>query len=893
MDAIPPELTAVPPSDPVFDDCEPAPTSPRARVYLSTSDKRQNAWRRWSHDVIPSLIWPYLEYMSRSQSLQSDATLDVKSIRCNCERMRITVVCLKFHKLEEITLDTCKCLTAPYQLMCAGMFPNAPVKPSLAVDLRVLNLVNHMFWRLTPNTTAWCEALEDFFNDMGYRFASKEPLRRRFAVAAHWFSILRLSADDHLKNYLRTPSLPAKSPSGEDEDVSGGEDSPHASTYLQDRCALCFPASLTPSALSRSSPDVIVCLDACFTQKRANNPKQAGIEDPPNPAASFFMPDDEVKEMENWVNEKRQPHKRGRPEADARERNNEDAVEQGMKVPVSSLDACGGSFKAADEKREKASTRFFADTGLMALVCRHDRVLWFCNMTSSGERQHYALALINKLFLHLSDQMTVGILYDIACQLERSTRKWNLIPDDILARMVFGISVFHAFGHQWPCQVVYHPRKRTGFGFSDGEGCERLWSALRFLISILRVSGFHRRRFVLDNQVRFLDNKHTHGYGLWLRNKWWACQERKNKAKAAWSACGASEDTLREEWAAQSSAQTKPLPRQSRSRVEAEILRALELENTIKKRAAEVLDLEQQLRRTGNVDVVNIEGSLTTHIEGSVKKGEPSLRRLVDRYNQRCLDIRNLIANRKAPRGAVEPTLLTPQQVFTMDVDDAIWQNSGLDDESINPPAWLSDEKVRAGIRALLEYDRAAEEEERLVLERSRLQEWVERQWQSLRVDDSNDASILYFIRLRRHKISALYAEWEPLVREIPCARPDRWWGLGAEEAAAALARKAVARFADGGHFEPPHKTEHSLVNEMTQAGDEEEHGDVYIKDDGADDDDSGGDNNSGAEEDEYQDDLLFSSDAEELLDLEYGSDTSVGDHDVFNDNADMYPSSP
>ncbi|KAG6915066.1 hypothetical protein DXG01_013656 [Tephrocybe rancida] len=40
-------------------------------------------------------------------------------------------------------------------------------------------------------------------------------------------------------------------------------------------------------------------------------------------------------------------------------------------------------------------------------------------------------------------------------------------------------------------------------------------------------------------------------------------------------------------------------------------------------------------------------------------------------------------------------------------VDDAIWEDLGLDEGSLAPPPpWLSDEGVQAGIRALLEYDR-------------------------------------------------------------------------------------------------------------------------------------------------------------------------------------------
>ncbi|KIN98925.1 hypothetical protein M404DRAFT_156394 [Pisolithus tinctorius Marx 270] len=93
-------------------------------------------------------------------------------------------------------------------------------------------------------------------------------------------------------------------------------------------------------------------------------------------------------------------------------------------------------------------------------------------MTSAGEKQHYALVLVKHLFDHLPAKMTVGLLYDIGCQLEHSCQKWKLLDDGILSRLKFGISVFHAYGHQWPCQLVYHPHKCVGFGLSDGEGCE-------------------------------------------------------------------------------------------------------------------------------------------------------------------------------------------------------------------------------------------------------------------------------------------------------------------------------------------------------------------------------------------------------------------------------------
>jgi hypothetical protein len=240
------------------------------------------------------------------------------------------------------------------------------------------------------------------------------------------------------------------------------------------------------------SADILVALDACFTQKRTKNPNNPGHRDcPTHHYDSAFLSEEDVKAMEDYVIAQRAARgSRTAPQTNGEE----DGFENGMKVPTSVLNGCEESFKAADEKREKASTQWFRDTGLMALLCRHDRVLWLVNMTHAGERQHYALALIQRLFEHIPLEMTVGILYDIGCQLHRSCLKWGFLRD-YMHRIIFAISVFHAFGHQWPCQIVYHPRKHRGFGLTDGEGCERFWSAIRILIPTLRISGV--RHFVL------------------------------------------------------------------------------------------------------------------------------------------------------------------------------------------------------------------------------------------------------------------------------------------------------------------------------------------------------------------------------------------------------------
>ncbi|EIW73772.1 hypothetical protein CONPUDRAFT_68424, partial [Coniophora puteana RWD-64-598 SS2] len=165
------------------------------------------------------------------------------------------------------------------------------------------------------------------------------------------------------------------------------------------------------------------------------------------------------------------------------------------------------------------------------------------------------------------------------CQLDRSCNKWDLIPD-LLPRIIFAISVFHAYGHQWPCQIVYHPRKCVGFGFSDGEGCERLWSALKALIPTLRVSGFHQRLFALDVQITFLDCKSRESLGSWLFRRWQTTCQRLTEASVGLSNLGASKEELRGLWKEQVDYQTRPLERQSTKRAQQKLAHYISLERS-------------------------------------------------------------------------------------------------------------------------------------------------------------------------------------------------------------------------------------------------------------------------------------------------------------------------
>jgi len=537
--------------------------------------------------------------------------------------------------------------------------------------------------------------------------------------------------------------------------------------------------------------------------------------------------------------------------------------EPGLKVPTSVLNECSESFIAADASHIKASTLFFSDTGLMALLCRHDRVLWLVNMTSAGEKQHYALCLLEKLFQHIPETMRIGVLYDIGCQLHRSCVKHGFLSS-VLDRIVFGISVFHAYGHQWPCQVVYHPRKCKGFGLTDGEGCERFWSSIKLLIPSLRVSGYYNRIYTLDAQIKHLDKKSMLDLGLWLQRKWQSTAERKLEAEGVLeelAKLGIDRDHLEAQWMEQVQEQTKPLKRQSAKLADREIFDVLTLIKSLEsyeedrhsyqkaleegvypdglamvdissllddaqknikrtkkaiankkgklsvdgrlnleklvgnkflKGRMNALALKQRLRdrlRNRKFELANLERAyrktvnhlkLEKNAQSRIKRKEPGIQSLVRKYNKLCVELQKLIQAKKAPKGAVAPLEIEVDGLYQLDVDDDIWQDIGLSDdydESLSVPDWLGNERVRMGIKSLLELERCEEEQRRLQHERLAMQEWMLEEWFILEygLQEETEVDILYQLQQQQEYLLRLCVRWEPMVQGIPCSLSDNW----------------------------------------------------------------------------------------------------------------------
>lgn len=128
----------------------------------------------------------------------------------------------------------------------------------------------------------------------------------------------------------------------------------------------------------------------------------------------------------------------------------EDTVLPGLNMANHIYDSCTSRFVAADESNAKAEASVFADTGLMALVCRHDRVLFLINLQDAGEKQYNALALLKRLFAELPPKWRVGVLYDIGCQLHNSMVKVseqlhfrNLIEHNLYCSIISYLTASH------------------------------------------------------------------------------------------------------------------------------------------------------------------------------------------------------------------------------------------------------------------------------------------------------------------------------------------------------------------------------------------------------------------------------------------------------------------
>ncbi|KAJ7300840.1 hypothetical protein DFH08DRAFT_615037, partial [Mycena albidolilacea] len=151
-------------------------------------------WESWQLQVIPALVPVFVQLWHRTRGLRevdalpapSKPTCDCRSsILCKVSVVRFTAA------ISDLEIHICECAPAAVQLLRAGLFPSAPWRPSLAVDLHVLEFARNLFGRISPNNTAWIATMESFLRDLGFTLDREGALRRLFGSALEWYTHLR------------------------------------------------------------------------------------------------------------------------------------------------------------------------------------------------------------------------------------------------------------------------------------------------------------------------------------------------------------------------------------------------------------------------------------------------------------------------------------------------------------------------------------------------------------------------------------------------------------------------------------------------------------------------------------------------------------------------------
>jgi len=223
------------------------------------------------------------------------------------------------------------------------------------------------------------------------------------------------------------------------------------------------------------------------------------------------------------------------------------------------------------------------------------------------------------------------------------------------------------------------------------------------------------------------------------------------------------------------------------------------LDNEFLKLQMKALALKQRIRdqlRQQKFELENLERAyrktvnhlkLEKHAQSQLRRKEPGIQTTAKKYNKLCSDLSKMIEKHAAPRGAIAPLPIELDSLFKLDVDDDIWQDIGLTDETdemIAIPAWLGNNDVRDGIKALLEYDRCAEEIKRVKHECVCMQEWFYEEWMTVEqaIEDTADINILFQLHKHRDYLLQLCVTWELAVRGISCDMSKKEWGPSLEE---------------------------------------------------------------------------------------------------------------
>ncbi|KAG2115497.1 hypothetical protein DEU56DRAFT_919407 [Suillus clintonianus] len=523
-------------SEPPFD--VPAEESQTKRRILpdKATDSLYSSWQT----LIPSLAEPHLKYSERTLATALDITPNVISAcaTLSCPQKRTSIACLFFDianvppSLKFYFTTGCFRLLPP---SLVWLFPTAPSQPRMAVSVELLSFYRALFERSCDAINALASALKTHYSRRGFVMTDargeiiQDPFRRGLGHAVQWYDILQVRIEHQVEEALQNSRDRVAALRSQTED--------HVSTSipLSTLRRACFGGTMFGKPTAEGG-DIHTATDGNFHHRH----RRAAGDCPCFYNPTYFLSKEYIDDVGRRIEaQRKRPAKSPVP-----------------LVPDEAIDQCETAYEAADGKKQKPAMDSFDDTGIMALICRHDIPLFFANIDSPGEQQKYSVALLEHLFSLIPPYATVVALYDVGCVLARSLSKYDILPGSIVSRLRLATTAMHAYGHEWACQLVHNPRMCIGLGLSDGEGTERLWSRFVRLIGIERSSSRQRRLWLIDRQAAAIGSEMQSDLGDWIRRRLKrGIHDQGTAAQDVLDRCELSVEDLESEWSQQRSSQ--------------------------------------------------------------------------------------------------------------------------------------------------------------------------------------------------------------------------------------------------------------------------------------------------------------------------------------------------
>ncbi|KAH9454607.1 hypothetical protein Pst134EB_014678 [Puccinia striiformis f. sp. tritici] len=523
--------------------------------------RHQSRNRRWI-ELIPTLHGAFISLRDETKNwTTSDAFKDRSSHFCDCEHSKyryVDLVDLYSQKREFIRF--CNCTPDPLRLLARGYIGSTPTAPETAFSLHLLGFHDHLWQWCNVGTQPFMKTMEAWLEEQSKPLLTEKGNRRdlqvNFSASVDVYRTLmnrtndmfidtlnltkeqRLALDVCAACFGPSPCPPANlggqdldtgAPSTENEAGTETQTAePQTASYNSNATTTSNPnatptsdpnatptsdpnattteppatsSEANPTAHPRRAP-LAICLDGNFQQRHhlAAGKNYLGLITPNN-----FISPVRIAQMADSIKLQEQLHR----------------IRGGR-------DRCADSHKAADDKRNKSTWKACDDTGLMGCCCRHDASVYMANISDGGKNRKYPLSILNEVLGAVDQNREVRVLYDISCNLKKFIDLRHLFPED-QHRLRFGTSVFHSYVHNWKCQLEFSPRYNTGWGLTDGEGLERLWSYLSPLVSPLRYATRNHRLAALAHKLRFHNQRGTDDLISWIQHKYSVAIQRQRE----------------------------------------------------------------------------------------------------------------------------------------------------------------------------------------------------------------------------------------------------------------------------------------------------------------------------------------------------------------------------